>query len=66
MKSLSWFTDRIDTKVYVDTGACDCNVCTSISKSGLLIHDQLHAEYLFNTQEQGSKYYESKKELNGQ
>lgn len=64
-KSKDWFTERIGTKVYRDDNGCDCPVCKTIERVGLIIHDELHAQYLYDCQnDMGINYYDTKKEKN--
>jgi len=63
MKSLDWFIERIGQKIYRDDNGCDCKVCKAVEMYGLVIHDELHAKYLYDCQnEMGVKYYDSKNE----
>lgn len=60
-KSKDWFIERIGLRVYRDDNGCDCDVCKKIEKTGLIIHDELHAQYLFDCQNDlGVIYYDNK------
>jgi hypothetical protein len=61
--SKDWFVERIGERIYRDSNGCDCSVCKSIEIHGLVIHDELHAQYLYDCQNEiGINYYETKKE----
>ena len=63
MKSLDWFIERIGEKVYMDDMGCDCPMCNSIERYGLIVHDELHAKYLYDCQnDMGVNYYDDKHE----
>jgi hypothetical protein len=60
-KSQDWFIERIGEKVYRGDNGCDCPVCKAVEKYGLIIHDMLHAQYLYDCQnELGVNYYDDK------
>lgn len=62
-KSKDWFVERIGQKIYRDDNGCDCHVCKTIERVGLVIHDELHAQYLHDVHtEMGINYYDTKKE----
>ena len=64
-KSKDWFLERVGNRVYRDDNGCDCNVCKSVMIHGLIIHDEHHASYLYDVQnELNVNYYDSKKEKN--
>jgi len=50
MKDLTWFIDRIGKKIYRDNNKCNCNTCLAVFAQGLYINDKLHAQYLFDVQ----------------
>lgn len=43
-----WFLDRIGKRVFRNKTSCECGVCANVSKKGLIISDEMHAEYLFD------------------
>lgn len=56
---LQWFIDRIGKKIYRDKGTCDCKICANVEANGLIIDDKLHAQYLYDCQnELKVKYYD--------
>ena len=62
-KNREWFVERIGQRVYRDDNGCDCSICKTIERTGLIIHDELHAQYLFDCQnELGVIYFDSKKD----
>ena len=60
MKSKDWFIERIYERIYREDNGCDCQVCKTIERYGLIIHDELHALYLYDTQNHGVNYYDDK------
>lgn len=50
MKTLQYFKDRIGKKIYRDSDGCDCDSCKKVLKEGLLVHDEDHAQYIFDAQ----------------
>lgn len=50
MNNLQWFKKRIGKVIYRDADGCDCSECEKIIKNGLTIHDENHAQYVFDTQ----------------
>lgn len=55
--NLEWFKERIGQKVYRTESQCKCEVCASVFKNGLFISDDLHANYLFDCQNELDLYY---------
>lgn len=47
-KTKEWFTDRIGKKVFRDNNVCICLSCSNVGENGVLITDNVHAEYLFD------------------
>jgi len=47
---LQWFKDRIKTRIYRDYTTCTCNSCEDVAKNGLIIQDEMQAQYLFDVQ----------------
>jgi hypothetical protein len=59
---LKWFKDRVGKRIYRENNICDCGLCKGVHVNGLVITDELHAQYLFDCQnELGLKYYEKEK-----
>lgn len=46
MTTLDDFKKAIGKTVYRDSNGCSCNDCRYIETNGLIIRDELHAEYL--------------------
>jgi len=45
-KSKKWFIARIGKRIYRDAlGKC-CATCDDVEKNGLIIYDEMHADYL--------------------
>lgn len=61
IKDLQWFKDRVGKQIYRHTETnCKCAVCMDVLKRGLIIHDEIHAQYLFDCQnEMGLEYDDS-------
>ena len=58
---IEWYIDRIGKRVYRTKAKCDCIVCETIGEVGLIITDELHAQYLFDCQnELGLFYFDEK------
>jgi len=56
--SLEWFKAHVSQRVYRDKNECDsCETCDQVTKEGAVIQDDLHAEYLFNIQEDLDIHY---------
>lgn len=45
-KSIEWFKDRIGKKIYRDKLSCPCETCEVNGIHGLIVEDELHANYL--------------------
>lgn len=41
-----WFKDRIGKRVYRTSNKCKCDNCTTIYEDGLVIDDEIHAEFI--------------------
>ena len=48
--TLAWFQNRIRKTVYRKDVSCPCDTCKQITKCGLKICDNEHAEYLYLVQ----------------
>ena len=55
--SKQWFIDRIGQRVYRTDASCSCEVCKKIGEVGLIISDDLHAQYLYDCQNELNLYY---------
>jgi hypothetical protein len=66
---LNWFIDRIGKRVFRNDVTCQCETCQNISKSGIVIEDNMHAEYLYDCEGvysiEGAKlrYFDTKEEV---
>lgn len=52
-----WYQDRIGKRVYRTEASCQCDVCKKIGEVGLVIDDELHAQYLYDCQNELDLYY---------
>lgn len=50
LKPLSFFQKRIGKRIYRNDNDCPCHTCQEILKEGLIVDNKLHAQYLFDTQ----------------
>jgi hypothetical protein len=50
MQDLAWFKKRIGQRIYRDSAECPCHACQDAVKDGLIITDEVHAEYLYDIQ----------------
>jgi hypothetical protein len=55
-----WFIDRIGKRIYREKNVCNCEVCITVHKEGLIITDKQHANYLYDCQEMNLIYYDKK------
>jgi hypothetical protein len=64
--NLLWFKERVGKKVFRNESSCKCIVCTFNFKNGLIISDELHAQYLFDIQnELRLNYFDEPKKRTG-
>lgn len=54
---LEWFKKRIEKKVYRTASPCPCEVCKKVEEVGLYIADAMHANYLYDCQNNLDLYY---------
>lgn len=47
---LKWFKDRVGKVVFRNDNGCPCEICKHVVENGLIITDELHADYLCSTQ----------------
>jgi hypothetical protein len=47
---LTWFQERVGKKVFRNETSCKCINCTLNYKNGVVINDDIHANYLFDMQ----------------
>lgn len=63
-----WFRDRIGTRLFRNDNGCSCGICQAIYKNGLIIEDQLQADYCYDTETEYTaegnplRYFETKEE----
>jgi len=50
MKDKAWFYQRVGKRLFRDTSTCDCKTCKDVVENGIVVHDEIHAEYLFMSQ----------------
>jgi len=48
MERSQWFLDRIGKVVFRNKTTCQCATCNDVYENGLIIHDEMHADYLQN------------------
>jgi hypothetical protein len=67
MERLQWFIDKIGQRIYRNDVGC-CKRCQEIAQEGLIVNDEMHANYLFDMeiayQQDGAKlmYFETKEQ----
>lgn len=54
---LGWFKERIGKRVFRTESSCQCEICIKVGKVGLVIMDNLHAQYLFDCQNELGLFY---------
>jgi hypothetical protein len=42
-----WFLDRIGKRVFRNKTSCNCDICKDVYEKGLIISDEMHANYLY-------------------
>jgi len=52
-----WFIDRIGKRVFRTESSCSCGVCKMVFEQGLIIIDEMHADYLYMIQNKLGLYY---------
>ena len=59
-----WFKDRIGKRIFRVKSTCPCNTCKDNYDNGLVVLDELHAEYLRNCEaEMTEPYFDTKEEV---
>src|ERR1041385_1145335 len=59
-----WFKDRIGKRVFRTKTTCPCEVCENVYQNGLLIHDEMHADYICMYDLEGiCTYFDTKEEV---
>lgn len=53
----SWFQARVGKRVFRTEASCQCEVCKTVGRVGLVIADEFHAQYLFDCQNELGLYY---------
>lgn len=65
-----WFIERIGKRVYRNETSCQCIVCKGVAENGLIIHDKMHADYLYDCESESNgegiplRYFDTKEEVN--
>ena len=54
---LEWFIERIGKRVYRTKSSCPCPSCASVGVRGLIIFNEMHADYLFTIQNETELTY---------
>lgn len=56
-EKIEWFNSRIGQRVYRDAIGCNCKACQFVKENGLIVTDEMHADYLaHNAIELGIEY----------
>ena len=50
MKTLKWFQNRINKRIFRNKTSCKCDNCNDVFKNGIVVGNKNHAEYLFSIQ----------------
>ena len=59
---LEWFISRVEKRVFRNESSCQCEVCRKVGEVGLVINDRLHAQYLYDCQNELDLYYFDKQQ----
>lgn len=62
----NWFLSRIGKRVYRNRNGCSCKSCENVYHNGLVIRDEEHAHYLYDTEwcfKPPVKYFETREEV---
>jgi hypothetical protein len=57
-----WFIDRIGKRVYRTESSCKCQTCVDVFINGLVISDEMHADYLYCCQNELNLFYFDEKQ----
>ena len=66
---LQWFKERVGKRVFRNKNGCDCPSCEVVYKTGVVITDQFHANYLYDLEKDFSsegeimRYFDTKEEV---
>jgi hypothetical protein len=52
-----WYIDRIGKRVFRTESSCQCEICKQVYEAGLIIIDEMHADYLYMMQNELGLYY---------
>lgn len=52
-----WYIDRIGKRVFRTKSSCQCEVCDAVYRNGLVIADEMHADYLYCCQNEMNLFY---------
>lgn len=65
-----WFSERVGKRVFRNKTSCTCEMCNDVYENGLIIDDELHADYLcmcegeYGLEERTPlKYFDTKEEV---
>lgn len=50
MRTKAWFKNRIGKRIYRDANTCKCKDCADVVKGGIIVENEQHAEYIYDTQ----------------
>lgn len=59
---LEWFISRVGKRVFRNESSCQCEACRKVGEVGLVINDHLHAQYLYDCQNELDLYYFDKQQ----
>ena len=51
-KDKQWFLDRIGKRVFRDTHTDNSELAKAVKETGVVIKDELHADYMFSIQQE--------------
>lgn len=63
-----FFRDRVGKRIYRNDNGCPCPICVSVLEKGLIVTDEYHADYLYDTESEYSgeghplRYFDTKEE----
>lgn len=61
--SKDWFVERIGKRVFRTEASCKCDSCVDVEKNGLVIADEMHADYLYHCQNEMNLHYFDKQKI---
>jgi len=61
-KEQKWFIERVGKRIYRTNNRCNCEICVTAYRKGIVILDRVHAMYLFDMQNEMNLFYEENPE----